>query len=313
MATDPRSDGTAVVASIGGEAAVILSAGETTFTVLPEVGLLGTSLTHRSREYLDVHGGVASARAGHTTGLPLLAPWANRLDGDTYRVGSRSVDLSDVAVHRDDNGLPIHGSFVGRSGWQIMSMRAQVGSASMAARFDAASDPEVMASFPFPFEIAVGFTVTPGRLTVATTLSATGRRAVPVAFGWHPYFRLPDCDRDVIRVGLPIRGRLILDERGLPTGEEVSESAEIVRLSERSFDDGYRLGRDRQLMLIGGRRRLGVSFDRHYPFAQVYSPPGADFVALEPMAAPTAALSRADTPMVEPGERFTARFAISLT
>jgi len=314
VAAEPRGDGIALVHSFAGEPAVTLAAGPTELTVLPEVGLLGASLRHRGLEHLDLHGGPDAARAGHTTGLPLLAPWANRLAGETYRVEGRKVDLTDApALHRDGNGLPIHGTLVGREGWTIASVRTQAGAAGLVARFEAGDDAEVMASFPFPHTLTIAMTVTPGRVTVATTLTASGRRAVPVSFGWHPYFRIPDVGRDRLKVGLPARHRLVLDDRMLPTGEEVAEPAEIVRLAGRTFDDGYRLGRDRQLLLSGGRRRLSIVSDKGYPFAQVYAPEGQDFVALEPMTAPSAALSHGTAPMVETGGSHTARFAISLT
>lgn len=313
MATEPVADGSVVISTIDGVAAVTLTAGPTVFSVLPEVGLLGASLTHKGREYLNFHGGANAARDGHTTGVPLLAPWANRLAGSSFRVGSKTVDLSDLPVHRDANGLPIHGMLVGRSGWDLVSVKGQPGSATMVASFNAAADEELMAAFPFPHELTVGFTVSPGRLMVSTTVTATGRRAVPVSFGWHPYFRLPDVERDRIRLGMPSCTRLELDERGIPTGEEHAEPASIVKLAERSYDNAYRLGHDRQLLLASGRRRLTVVFDRKYPYAQVYSPVGADFIALEPMTAPTNALCQGTTPMVEPGERFTARFVVSLT
>ena len=86
-----------------------------------------------------------------------------------------------------------------------------------------------------------------------------------------------------------------------------------MRLAGRTFDDGYRLGRERRLVLAGGRRRVSVVFDKGYPFAQVYAPADHDFVALEPMTAPTDALGTGTTPMVEPGDSFTARFAVSIT
>jgi aldose 1-epimerase len=314
VAPDAGGDGTALVHSFAGEPAITLAAGPTELTVLPEVGLLGASLRHRGLDHLDLHGGADAARAGHTTGLPLLAPWANRLGSDTFRVAGRRVELADApGLHRDGNGLAIHGTLVGRSGWSLASVRTQPGSAGLVARFDAGAVPEVMASFPFPFTLEVALTVTPGRVNVATTLTASGRRAVPVSFGWHPYFRIPDVERDRLKVGLPARHRLVLDDRMLPTGEEVAEPAEVVALAGRTFDDGYRLGRDRQLVLAGGRRRLSVVFDRGYPYAQVYAPEDRGFVALEPMTAPTDALSHDSTPMVEPGGRFTARFAVSLT
>lgn len=313
MATEPVADGSVVISTIDGIAAVTLSAGQTVFSVLPEAGLVGASLAHKGREYVNFHDGPSAAMGGHTTGIPLLAPWANRLAESSYRVGSKVVDLSKLSLHRDGNGLPIHGLFVGRSGWELASVKGQPGSASLVATFDAAADEAVMEAFPFPHELAVGFTVSPGRLMVSTTVTATGRRAVPISFGWHPYFRLPDTDRDRIRLGMPARTQLLLDERGLPTGEEVPQQASIVKLGDTAYDNAYRLGADRQLLLASGRRRLTVVFDRKYPYAQVYSPVGADFIALEPMTAPTNALCQETTPMVAPGERFTARYVISLT
>jgi aldose 1-epimerase len=310
---EPAGDGIALVHSFAGEPAITLAAGPTELTILPEVGLLGASLRHRGLEHLDLHGGPDAARGGHTTGFPLLAPWANRLGGNTYRAAGRKVDLSDAPVHRDGNGLPIHGTLVGRQGWTVGSVRTQAGSAGLVARFEAGDDAEVMASFPFPHTLTVAMTVTPGRVTVATTLTASGRRAVPVSFGWHPYFCIPGVGRERLKVGLPARHRLVLDDRMLPTGEEVAEPAEIVRLADHAFDDGYRLGRERQLLLSGGRRRLSIVSDKGYPYAQVYAPEGQEFVALEPMTAPTAALSHDSAPVVEPGDSYTARFAISLT
>ena len=50
-----------------------------------------------------------------------------------------------------------------------------------------------------------------------------------------------------------------------------------------------------------------------YPYAHVYAPPGAEFVCLEPMTAPTNALvTGTDLRFVQPGEAFVARFSISL-
>ena len=42
----------------------------------------------------------------------------------------------------------------------------------------------------------------------------------------------------------------------------------------------------------------------------MFAPPGAEFVCLEPMTGPTAALAAGTTPLVQPGASFTARFTI---
>ena len=306
-------EGTATVGTFADEAALTLAAGPTELVLLPEVGMLGASLRHHGGEHLDLHGGPGAARVGHTTGLPLLAPWANRLAGPSYRAAGRRVDLGDApALHRDGSGLPIHGTLVGRSGWELRSVRTTGGAAVAVARFDAGAVAEVMASFPFPHQLTVGFTVVPGRVTVATTLTPTGRRPVPVSFGWHPYLRLPGVAREELQVGLPARRRLELDDRQLPTGGTVAEPAEVVALAGRHFDDGYRLGRHRVLSLLGGGQRLDVTMGRTYRFAQVYAPAGRDFVALEPMTAATDALGRGEAAVVPAGGSFTARFSITL-
>jgi len=306
VAGDVRA--TASVVEFDGHAALALTAGTAVFTVVPGAGLLGTSLRFAGLEYLALDGGVVAALGGHTTGMALLAPWANRLS-DTWTVGRRVVDLRGLELHRDANGLALHGTMIGRAGWELVAVRT-ASTVTASFRFDAAAAPAVMESFPFPHELRVTFALSPGRLEVATTMTASGRRAVPVAFGWHPYFVLPGVARDRLRLELPDRRRLVLDDRRLPTGEEVVEPAASLR-PDRGFDDGYRLGRDRRLGLSGGRRRLSVTLDRHYRCAQVYTPPDSDSIALEPMTVPTDALARGTTPMVVPGERFTARFAVT--
>jgi galactose mutarotase-like enzyme len=55
-----------------------------------------------------------------------------------------------------------------------------------------------------------------------------------------------------------------------------------------------------------------VGYGDGYDHAQVFAPPGAEFVCLEPMTAPTAALATEATPLVAPGESFSARFTIGV-
>jgi galactose mutarotase-like enzyme len=63
----------------------------------------------------------------------------------------------------------------------------------------------------------------------------------------------------------------------------------------------------------GGGLRLEVRYGSGYPYAQVFSPAGADFVAIEPMTAPTDALTRDECPPVEPGETFRAVFEVTVS
>ena len=233
-------------------AGVTVSSGPLAATFLPELGMLGVSLRHRGEELLALPGGLDGYRTGAVTGLPLLAPWANRLGGRRYEVEGVVVDLEGLALNTDDHGLPIHGTMSAQPGWEVVEQAEH----SFAARFDFGEHPELLASFPFPHELRVEVTVAGSTLRVATTVTPTSDRAVPVSFGYHPYLRLPGVQREDVHLRLPARRHLVLDDRGLPTGAARTEDAEDERLGSRTFDDLYELDDDRRLELTGGGRRL---------------------------------------------------------
>jgi len=290
-----------------GEPALALRSGDTTAVFLPGLGMTGVSLRHRGREYLATPGGPDALRGGHTLGLPLLAPWANRLGGRRYRAAGVTVDLRGRRLHTDGNGLPIHGLLVGAAGWRVGS----TGTGRGVARVTAAIDVDTPA-FPFPHRIELAVAVRPGRLEVTTTVVPTGRRTVPVAFGWHPYLRLPGSPRGHWRLRLPAREHLLLDARGLPTGVRVAESALDTPIGRRTFDDLYALGRSRVLALEGDGAAIAVQAEVRYPYAQVWVPPGRPFAALEPMTVPTNALADGSVPVAAPGDAFSASFAVEV-
>ena len=312
------SDQPAVRVGVGafdGEPAVHLAAGELEASFLPRLGLLGASLRHRGEELLALPGGVAGYRGGHVTGLPLLAPWANRLPGRRYRAAGTEVALEGLELPTDPGGLPIHGTLTAHPGWRLERLAAEPDRAVLESSFDYGAFPELLAAFPFPHRLTVTASLGPDGLAVATTLAASGDRPVPVAFGWHPYLRLPGAPRAAWRLLLPHRRHLELDDRGLPTGRSAAEPAEADPVGERAYDDLYALGADpagRRLGLEAAGRRLLVGYGAGYDHAQVFAPPGTEFVCLEPMIGPTAALAAGTTPLVAPGDAFTARFAVSV-
>jgi aldose 1-epimerase len=291
-----------------GEPAIELTAGPLTAVFVPGLGMNGVSLRHRGGEHLALPGGLDALRGGHTTGLPLLAPWANRLSRWTYRAARVTVDLDGLSLGTDDNGLPIHGLLVGKPGWAIDQLTTRGDTARVRASIGVDSP-----AFPFPHRIEVAAVANESQLRVDTTIVPTGRRSVPIAFGWHPYLRLPGAPRGRWRLHLPSRRHLVLDDRGIPTGESARERAEGDPISDRTFDDAYQLGRVHRLRIEhDARRSIEVRGGVGYPFAQVWVPRGKPFVALEPMAAPTNALVDRIAPVVTPGDRYTASFTLTL-
>jgi galactose mutarotase-like enzyme len=294
-----------VAESLGGETSVRLRGGDYEAVFLPGLGMLGASVKHRGAELVSLHGGVEAYRSGHTTGIPLLAPWANRISSRRFRAAGVSVNLEGVPLHAGDDGLPRHGTMIAQPGWQVVGVKPS----SLLARF-AYDTPELLAAFPFPHELEVQASVSARGLRLVTRVRPLGKRGVPIAFGWHPYFAVKG-PRPRWRLGLPRRTHLELDSRGIPTGGAAPEGAEDEPLRNRGFDDLYSLGRDRRISLEGGGRRIELRFGAGYPYLQVFAPPDKDFVAIEPMTAPTDALVTGACPVVAPGDVFSAGFTVS--
>jgi aldose 1-epimerase len=296
---------------------LISSAAELEVSFVPGVGMVGAAMKHRGDELLGQRGGLARYEATRTTmGIPLLHPWANRLSGWSYEAAGRRVELDPESpiIKTDPNGLPIHG-FLGASPyWEVIGADADDTRARLATRLDFAAHPEYLEGFPFPHELRIDAILAGASLTIRTTLAASTEKSVPVSFGFHPYLTLPDVDRSEWHVELPVRERIVTDERQIPTGE--TEPVEIAPgpLGDRTYDDGYADVPDgARFVLAGGGRRIAVEWVSGYRYGQVYAPEDDVLIAFEPMTAPTNALVSGDAlALVPPGESRSATFAVTV-
>jgi aldose 1-epimerase len=269
---------------------------------VPELAMVACSLEHEGVELLAQNDGLDAYRErGSTFGVPLLHPWANRL--------ARPLPASEL-LQLDPNGLPIHGVLPRVLPFTVTDQTTS----SVHAGFDTHDHPEVLEVFPHPHSLTVAAALSSEALEVRTTLHAYGRRPVPVAFGYHPYLCLPGLPRAEWTADIPVRTRLLLDERMIPTGQREPVRIEPAPLGGRSFDDAYTdVGAHPRFTVEGGGRTIGVEFLEGYAYAQVYAPADRDLICFEPMTAPTNAIASGDgLTMVRPGEVYTAAFRITV-
>jgi aldose 1-epimerase len=288
-----------------------LAAGDLEAVFLPEAGMLGASLRHRGRELLGRLDDLAgAARAGSTAGLPFLYPWANRLSGFAYEIAGRRVELDPASpmLHLDAAGLPIHGVPWSCLAYAVVAERDD----ALGARLEWVGR-DLLSVFPFPHLVELDVALDAGGLSLDATITPTSELAVPVSFGFHPYLVLPGLPRRDWLLELPARERLVLDERGIPTGGREPAPPFAEAIGERTFDDGFALPAGAVLALEGGGTRIEVSLGEGYRYGQVFVAAGAETVALEPMTAPTNALvSGRDLALVPPGGRFEASFRLAV-
>ncbi len=290
----------------------MLAAGDYEAAFLPSQGMLGTSLRYRGIEVLrHVEDLGQAAVKGSTAGIPLLYPWANRLDGCHYSAAGKAVELDPASplMHFDGHGLPIHGVPWARLAWKVNRAR----DAMLVAQLDW-DKPDLLAIFPFRHRVVMHVTLDDAGLMIETTVIAGSETPVPISFGFHPYFGLP-LPRGQWRLSMPPMQRLVLDPQQIPTGNEEVVGAFDAALGEHDFDDGFALATDQAMFAIAGAGcRISVELLSGYRFVQVYAPKDQSCIAVEPMTAPTNALVSGDgLQVIAPNGRYRAAFRIAVT
>lgn len=233
-------------------------------------------------------------------GIPLLAPWANRLSGNNYWINGREYAINPEIdnIRRDAFGHPIHG-LVLFAPWTVVELTATESEARVTSRLDLSERSDWLAQFPFPHALTLTHSLCERRLTVRLQVTNHCELALPLSMGFHPYFHVPGGDRDHCQVNLPVRSRLKLDSEMLPTGEMGAWDADSTfELAGRSFDDGFTdlvrtAAGDAVFHAEGGGRLLEVGFGPRFRVAVLYAPPGKPYLCFEPMTAVTNAFNLA--------------------
>ena len=254
-------------------------------------------------------------------GNPFLAPWANRLDADAFWANGRHYKLNPELnnIHRDGNGLPIHGLLQYAGEWKVTALESSPFGAWVTSRLEFWRYPNYMAQFPFAHAIEIKYRLEEGALEAHLAIHNAGVETMPLSVAFHPYFTLTDSPRDDWSVTIPARELVEVDERLIPTGfRRPAELPATVGLRDQSFDTGF-AGVDsaREFVLRGRRQQIGVRFGQKYPVAVVYAPPGRDFVCFEPMSGVTNAFNLAqrglypELQVVAPGGKWEGLFRIT--
>lgn len=263
-----------------------------------------TSLRLRGEELLALPASLPETYRVHgaLAGMPLLHPWANRLGSDRWSsCGVPAVAAGDdPTVHRDVNGLPIHGLPM-PGGWAL----EVTGTRSLRAQGRFTGHP----AFPHPHDLEVDLVLGSRTLTVTTAVRAPAA-PVPVALGWHPYLAVGR--RAAAILELPEHRRLLLDERGLPIGARRA-AANRLPLEDRHLDEAMSgLAPGAVLAVEDGSRRTAVVLERGFAHAQVFAPADAAIVCLEPMTASCDGLRRGDARLATSDRPHVSRFRVEV-
>jgi len=241
---------------------------------------------------------VAAFKAGggrSFSGIPFLAPWANRIAGGGFWAsGKKYIFNSQLGTVRlDTNNIAIHGMLTASPLWQVSGVGADSESAYVTSRLQFWKDPDLMANWPFAHEYEMTYRLSEGALEVSTTVTNLSSQPMPMVLGFHPYFNIPGIPRSEWTAHVAARKHVETDAHLVATGElTASNLPDQVSLEDHTFDDGFTdLVRDQDrhstFYVQAGTKKIEVVYGPKYQVAVVYAPPGQSFICFEPMTAIT--------------------------
>ncbi len=226
---------------------------------------------------------------------PLLAPWANRIEGYTYNVNGKEYQLNPKLgnLRLDGNKNPIHGLVTFTKLWQVKEVVAKADHALVRMELDATRQVDWLAQFPFPYKMELTYKLTAGTLEVITEVHNHASEPMPLAVGYHPYFQVTDAPRDEWEVTIPAKEKMLLSPKLIPTGERVANPyAAGTKLKGIVLDDVFGgLPEKARFRVKGKTQTIDVVYGKDYTIGVVYAPAGQNFICFEPMTAPTNAFN----------------------
>jgi aldose 1-epimerase len=184
-------------------------------------------------------------------------------------------------------------------------------------------------AYPFRVRLELDYELGDAGLIVTWRSTNTGDHEAPFGIGFHPYLAGGPGGIDEARIELPASRRLLLNDRGLPVGDEAVRGTAFdlgaTSLDGLVLDDCYTgldVGTDGRwhCRLTQPTRRSEIWGDSAFGYVMCYTPGsprerphGRPAIAIEPMTCPPNAF-RTGTGLIElqPGEQREASWGISV-
>jgi len=301
--------------------------------IAPGLGNLVYQFTANGKDVLVPTGPLKAYSQNHQVccGIPFLAPWANRIDHEYYYFQNRKYLLNGALgniLHTPPYNLPIHGTVLFNPHWEVIDSGASDSTgAFITSRLEYYKHPGLMAQFPFAQTYLVTYRLKDGKLENTTAVANLSSSAMPVFFGYHPFFR-PDGPREDWTVSIQARKHWKVDnhKRLISTGETEPADrflphARDFTLGKKFLDDAFSdLERDSSGMghywAKGKTEKVELVFGKGLNFGHVYAPLNDSIICMEPETAVTNAFNLnhqgkfPDLIVLEPGKTFKASFWI---
>jgi aldose 1-epimerase len=209
-----------------------------------------------------------------------LSPFVCRIKKGKYHFDNKEYEF----LNKFLDGSAIHGLLVKKS-FEVIDEAASEASASVTMKYDYKKDDS---GYPFDYSCTVKYQLKKNRmLMIETTVMNTGKKQMPIADGWHPYFTL-DGIANNWELSFHAKQMLEFDENLIPTRKLIPNTKFIKRekIDDTFLDNCFlldTLNQEAACSLRNPENGLELLFfpEEQYPYLQIYTPPHRKSIAIE--------------------------------
>jgi len=245
---------------------------------------------------------------------PKLSPFPCRIPEGRYIFDNRKYQFS----HLFPDGTAIHGLLFDKP-FTILEEVADDASGSLLMEYIYKKEDD---GYPFDYCCQVRYTLFAGNtLEVVTSVTNLDTTTIPLADGWHPYFRLGGRVDDW-RLQFHSEAIVEFDDQLVPTGRLLQYDAfdQPRQMGDTFLDNCFVLKPgivSPACEIYNPANGLRVSFfpDASYPYLQIYTPATRDSIAIENLSgAPNCFNNHMGLSLLPPGHSqiFTVRYTVSV-
>jgi aldose 1-epimerase len=213
-----------------------------------------------------------------------LSPFVCRIQDGKYLYEGEEFEFPGKFI----DGSAIHGLLYNKA-FAIVDQFADEQQANVSLKYNYKEEDD---GYPFSYRCEVRYTLLPQNvLQIQTTIINLDDLPIPLADGWHPYFKLGGKINDWL-LYFNAKAMLEFDEKLIPNGHLLpyNEFMEEKPIGSLQLDNCFLLNIDESYAACTLRTASGglqVSFfpDATYPYLQIYTPPHRESIAIENLSA----------------------------
>ncbi len=219
----------------------------------------------------------------------VLLPFPNRLQGGTFTFSGKTYCFPINEVEHNNN---LHG-FENHLDFSILKTIQSNNTLTI----ELESTFEGCSFYPFPFTCRLSYQIAHTSFTIQCTLVNNHKSEIPIAWGWHPYFKLTDRGIDNCKLRVGECQNIELGPQNIPTGKKqiFTDFIEFKPVQNKTLDHCFTLNKipkthQKQTLVELNYKNTLLSFWQvtglnQSNFFQLYVPPNRKSIAIEPMSA----------------------------